>query len=150
MNANEKLNLLREQLEPTLREQLKAAGPAASMAAAFIVPQVEGYVDRHLARPTDELDAELANAIDYLGRLRSDDASPLITGAGGAFTLVVTDRRPVSDEYPGGLLELVGIVGAPVRASGVPDGSDPDREVDAGAGALPLSSGPAASDRPGG
>jgi hypothetical protein len=114
------------------------------MAAAFVVPQVEGYVDRHLARPAHELDAELAKAIDFLARLRSDDAGPLIAGAGGAFDFTVTGRQP--SELG---LELVGVVRTPVRAPGVLDGGDPDGQVDAGEGAVPLGGGAPAGDRPG-
>jgi hypothetical protein len=115
------------------------------MASAFVVPQVEGYVDRHLARPADELDAELAKAIDFLCRLRSDDAGPLVAGAGGAFELTITDREPTPD----GLLAIRGVVVAAVRAPGVPDGSDADGQEHAGAGALPLGGGTPAGDRSG-
>jgi len=146
VNASEKLTLLKAQLEPQLRAQLKGMGGAAAMASAFVVPQVEGYVDRHLVRPADELDAELAKAIDFLCRLRSDDAGPLVAGAGGAFELQITDRQPSTE----GLLELRGVVVAPVRAQGVLDGGDEDGQEHVGAGTLPLGGGAQAGDRPGG
>jgi hypothetical protein len=113
--ATEKLTELRAQLEPTAREALGQlngqAGVVGRMATGMLLPQVEEWLDRQLARPDDDLDAAIAAIIDTLGRLRSDDAEQLIVRPSGAYFCA---------------LDLGDVVGHPVRAAGVPDGVHPD------------------------
>jgi hypothetical protein len=45
---------------------------------------IEAWVDGFLARPPDDLDAELAQIIDFVGRLRSDDARAVVAHPDGA------------------------------------------------------------------
>jgi hypothetical protein len=54
------------------------------MAVSMMTPLVEAWVDEFLARPADVIDAELAGLIDFLGRLRSDDARAVVAHPDGA------------------------------------------------------------------
>jgi hypothetical protein len=88
VNAREKLTLQKELLEPMaqgwLKEMASGGGYAIGMAVSMMTPMVEAWVDEFLARPADVIDLELAGLIDFLGRLRSDDARAIVAGPDGA------------------------------------------------------------------
>lgn len=137
MDAQEKLSALRATLEPMARMWLEEAagqmGPVAGVAVAFLTPQVEGWVDRFVARPADELDADLVRLIDFAARLRSDGAHAILCDSNGARHLAAAGYE-------------VGIAGDPVRAQNLPGGEDPVGQVAPGTGPLPLGGG-APADR---
>lgn len=77
MHAKEKLERLAETLVPIAMEHLGQA-PGGRVVMAFLAPQLEGWVSRALdERTPEELDALIDQAIDFLGRLRSDERDPL-------------------------------------------------------------------------
>jgi hypothetical protein len=109
--------------------------------AAFLAPQVDGWVTRALDdRTNDELDDQLERAIDFLARLRSDDRRSLIAGAGGAFV-----AKPHHDELVDGWSFTVG---DPVRGPDLRDGGDGLGQEHPGEAAALELSGTAAGDRP--
>jgi hypothetical protein len=138
----------------------------ARAGAEFLRPQAELWVEQLLHdRSASELDDGLARAIDFLGRLRSDDAPGLIVTSGGAAYYVAGDEfrpgRPVvghGDPTPlggivpertGGAIPLGPVAGSEVRGSAVPDGGDEDGQEHPGAGVVPGGAGAPAGDRSG-
>jgi hypothetical protein len=146
-NVQEKLAQLRMDLEPEIRQHLAGGqmGKAASVLMSFLEPQVEGWLDRNLARPADELDAILAGLIDTLGRLRSDGLAALIVCPDGARIAGTTKSF---DYGEAGVVDWFA-AGDQIRAPAVRDGDHPVREVDADAVDLPVGGGAPAGGRPG-
>jgi hypothetical protein len=106
------------------------------MAVAMMTPLVEAWVDDFVNRPPEVLDAELAALIDFICRLRSDDARAIVAHPSGATWL-----DPAA-------YELVP-VGDPLRGPDLRDGPERQREVAAGPGDLPLGSSTTPDHRPG-
>ena len=140
MDSKEKLTQLRDLVLPEVRAQVEAQGGPLALAGAFLGPQVEGWVDRFLAeRSAADLDAWLDQSLDFLGRLRSDDADELLVGPGGA-------RR--AERGGTGAVGELWRAGDPVRGSDLRDGGDGDGEEHAGEAVVALLSGAASGDRP--
>lgn len=148
MNASEKMNTLKADVQPLLMEWLGNQSGATAFALAVLTPLVEAYVDSQLARRADDLDAELERAIDFLSRLRSDDASELLVGSAGAHYLERTETFTGSDDLgPWHRAEF--FVGDPVQRPHPGDGEERVGEVHPGPGTVPVNSGTKAGDRPG-
>ena len=139
MNATEKLRLQKEMLEPVAREWLReisGGGPVQAMAAAMMTPLVEAWIDDYVGRPAEVLDAELAGIIDFVGRLRSDDARAVVALPDGARWLdpAAYELVPAGDR---------------LRGPDLRDRQDAVGEVAAGPDGVPLGGGASADHRPG-
>lgn len=133
MNSRDKLMMLRETVEPMARAHLSEMGGAGQMAAAFLAPQAEAFIERFCARPPEDIDDEISKIITFLGRLRSDDAVALLCTPAGTSTI---DVPGLADAVAGELDPLCG-----------PDlhhGPDQDGQELSGQGAVPLGGGAAA------
>jgi hypothetical protein len=120
MNSREKLSQLKEMAEPMARTYLADLGGVGAMAAALLAPQAEVFVERFLNLPADVIDAELARIVDFVGRLRSDDAPAVVAHPGGAIYL---DANPRPGEV------CLAPAGDRVSAPGFRHGQDGVREV---------------------
>lgn len=116
MNSKQKLSQLKEMVEPTARAYLAEMGGMGAMAAAFLAPQAEAFVERFLDRSADVIDDELARIIDFVGKLRSDEAAAVVAHPEGARYLDVAayELAPAGDR---------------VSAPGLHHGQDGVREV---------------------
>lgn len=82
--STEKLHATRDHLEPQLEALLaNDRGMAASVAVAFMRPQIEAKVDELLARSPDDLDAILFQIIDVTAGHLSDTVRAFAVGPGG-------------------------------------------------------------------
>jgi hypothetical protein len=106
------------------------------MAIGMMTPLVEAWVDEYIARPADVLDTELAGIIDFIGRLRSDDARPVLAGPDGARLLDAS------------VYELAA-AGDPLRGPDLRDGEDGNGEVGPGPEGVSLGGGAPPDHRPG-
>lgn len=141
MDAKEKLTGLREQLVPVAMEQVGQLGGPMALVGAFLGPQLEGWVDRFLEeRTADDCDEWLEQAIDFLGRVRSD---------GRAAILVDGDTRRVKRVTGHEDREHFTVwLGDPVRGPDLRDGADGLGEEHPGETVAALVGGAAPGDRP--
>lgn len=118
-SSKEKIQTLRAAVGPWLEAATSEASGMAAVGVAFLRPQVEGFVDEYLNRPTEELDAGIDRALAFLARLRSDHRAPIVVDATGTawYVRTVTVRNDA-----GTLLELeLGDCVSPPRVSDGPD-----------------------------
>jgi hypothetical protein len=102
----------------------------------MMTPLVEAWIDDYVNRPSEVLDAELAGIIDFVGRLRSDDAQAIVALPDGARWLDAA------------AYELVP-AGDPLRGPDLRDRQERDRQIAPGPDGVPLGGGAPADRRPG-
>lgn len=143
--STEKLTDLREVLTDHLEAFLTGSGQTsgmASMAVAFLRPQVEALVDDFLTRDRHDIDAGIVQLVDFLARQLSDDVDDVLAGPGGVTFL--------PGPNPGAPVDLEAEPGPdPLRAPDSPGGSDEVGQVASGPQAVPVGGGASSGDRPG-
>lgn len=139
MDSPEKLSRAAGLALPMLEQVMGEEGGVLAMLSAFLAPQLDEWVNVVEEADPGRVDAIIALAIDFLGRLRSDTAAPIICRPDGTTYATVT--------Y-GGAWHVAGAVAADAHLAGqlggvvtsvlgpdLRDGPDGDREEPSGEGA---------------